>query len=73
MTVKTAEADAPAVLAGARALEERIDVKRWALWVSLLAGVAFLGWMAWRLSRQMSERAKPSSTTPETTSPRREA
>jgi len=55
MPVKAAQADSPAVLAGQAALEERIDFKRWALWASLAAGVAFLGWMAWRLVKQMGK------------------
>jgi hypothetical protein len=53
--VKAAQADSPAVLGGQLALEERIDIKRWALWASLVAGVAFLGWMAWRLVKQMGK------------------
>ena len=61
-SVKPVEVDAPAVLGGQRALEERIDLKRWALWASLVAGVAFLGWMAWRLLRQMGGPPKPKST-----------
>lgn len=44
---------APATLGGASMLEERIDFKQWALWGSLLAGVGLLGWMAWRLWRQL--------------------
>jgi len=41
------------VLGGQRVLEDRIDFKRWTLWGALVAGVAFLGWMAWRLAKQM--------------------
>jgi Protein of unknown function (DUF3999) len=52
-SVKSAEADAPAVLGGQRVLDERIDFKRWSLWAALVLGVAFLGWMAWRLLKQM--------------------
>jgi hypothetical protein len=55
LLVKAAQADSPAVLAGQAALEERIDFKRWALWGALVAGVAFLGWMAWRLAAQMGK------------------
>jgi hypothetical protein len=40
-------------LAGEKAARKRIDVKKWGLWASLLAGVALLGWMSWRLSRQL--------------------
>jgi hypothetical protein len=53
--VKAAQADSPTVLGGRLALEEGIDIKRWALWASLVAGVAFLGWMAWRLVKQMGK------------------
>jgi hypothetical protein len=58
-SLKSVEVDAPAVLGGPQTLEERIDVKRWTLWASLVAGVAFLGWMAWRLLKQMDGAAKP--------------
>jgi len=61
-SVKAVEADAPTVLGGQRALEERNDFKRWTLWASLVLGVAFLGWMAWRLMKQMGPPAKPGST-----------
>lgn len=40
-------------LAGSAALRPRIDYKTWALWASLLLGVALLAWMAWQLARQM--------------------
>jgi len=63
--VSAAEADAPAVLGGQRALEERIDLKRWTLWASLVAGVAFLAWMAWRLLKQMDKAAKPGARGPD--------
>ncbi len=53
--VKSVEGDAPTVLGGQRALEERIDVKRWSLWAALVIGVGFLGWMAWRLLKQMDK------------------
>ena len=58
-SLKSVEVDAPTVLAGPRVLEERIDIKRWALWAVLVGGVAFLGWMAWRLVKQMNAGAKP--------------
>jgi len=63
-SVKAVEADAPAVLGGQRALEERIDVKRWTLWAALVLGVALLGWMAWRLLKQM-DKAKSSQRRPD--------
>lgn len=59
LPVKAVEADVPAVLGGQKVLEERIDVKKWTLWASLVAGVAFLGWMAWRLLRQMGGSERP--------------
>lgn len=62
--VKTAEVDAPAVLGGQRALEERVDFKRWILWASLVAGVALLAWMAWRLVKQMDNSSKPRDDRP---------
>ena len=41
-------------LAGEAAARQRIDYKKWGLWAALLAGVAVLAWMAWRLSKQMT-------------------
>lgn len=35
------------------AMSDAIDLKQLILWLSLGAGVLFLAWMAWRLSRQM--------------------
>ena len=44
----------PAVaLGGPDRLREPPDVKRWMLWASLALGALVLGWMAWRLSREM--------------------
>jgi uncharacterized protein DUF3999 len=40
-------------LAGESVARQRIDLKKWGLWSALLAGVAVLAWMAWRLSKQM--------------------
>jgi hypothetical protein len=31
-----------------------MDLKKWALWGSLILGVLVLGWMAYRLARQVS-------------------
>ena len=53
--LKRAEAGEPTALGGERALQEKIDVKRWALWAALVFGVVFLGWMVWRLVRQMGK------------------
>ena len=35
------------------------DAKRWFLWSILLAGVALLAWMAWRLSRELRAPSAP--------------
>ncbi len=40
-------------LAGEAAARPGADLKKWGLWAALLAGVAVLAWMAWRLTRQM--------------------
>lgn len=40
-------------LGGPNRLREPPDVKRWMLWTSLAIGAVVLGWMAWRLSREM--------------------
>jgi len=42
-------------LGGAERLTRPVDAKRWALWSTLALGVIVLGWMAWRLARQMSD------------------
>lgn len=55
MPVKAAAAESPAPLGGPAALEQPADVKRWLLWGALVAGVALLGWMAWRLVKQMGK------------------
>jgi len=43
-----------AELGGPDRLHEPPDVKRWILWASLALGAGVLGWMAWRLSRELS-------------------
>jgi hypothetical protein len=57
VAIGAAQTAAPQALGGAAATRERIDWKRWALWGSLLLGVAVLGLMAFRLGRQMSKPA----------------
>lgn len=47
----------PLTHAGNPALRQPVDIKRWALWGSLVLGVAALGFMAWRLWRQMGGQA----------------
>jgi hypothetical protein len=57
--IGAARTAAPQALGGAAATRERIDWKRWALWASLVLGVAVLGLMAFRLGRQMSKPPAP--------------
>jgi hypothetical protein len=57
VAIGAAQTAAPQALGGAAATRERIDWKRWALWGSLVLGVAVLGLMAFRLGRQMSKSA----------------
>jgi hypothetical protein len=45
---------APAELGGPDRLRAPPDVKRWMLWASLALGALVLGWMAWRLSRELA-------------------
>ena len=40
-------------LGGPDQLRKPPDVRRWVLWAALVLGVIVLGWMAWRLSREM--------------------
>ena len=49
----TAQPGAAIALGGPDRLRKVIDGKRLLLWATLLLGVALLGWMAWRLSRQL--------------------
>ena len=56
-------------IGGADQLRKPADVKRWALWATLLLGVVVLAWMAWRLSREMA--ASPTNE-PKPAEPRRE-
>jgi hypothetical protein len=44
----------PITLGGPDQLRKPPDVKRWVLWTALVLGVVVLGWMAWRLSREMA-------------------
>ena len=41
------------LLAGKAALQPKRDYKIWGLWTVLVAAVFLLGWMAWRLAKQM--------------------
>lgn len=49
-------------LAGAGKLRAPIDYKKWALWGCLIFAVLLLGWMAWRLSRQIAKASSPAKT-----------
>lgn len=61
--IETVSVDAPQAIAGAGAIAERIDIKRWALWGSLVIGVVLLGWMARTLMREMNaSKGKPPAT-----------
>lgn len=53
-----------AALGGAERLTAPIDARRWLLWSTLVFGVIVLGWMAWRLSLQMSLPPKNDATSP---------
>jgi hypothetical protein len=54
MGTATAQSANIEALGGAERLTRPIDAKRWLLWSTLVLGVLVLGWMAWRLSHQMS-------------------
>ena len=54
---------APVMLAGVSRLSAARDYKTLVLWGSLIFGVSLLGWMALRLSRQVSDPPAQSSTT----------
>ncbi|HEY2918148.1 MAG TPA: DUF3999 domain-containing protein [Candidatus Binatia bacterium] len=51
--VKTASLGEQVTLAGPARLRAPMDYKKWALWGSLILGVLLLGWMAYRLARQV--------------------
>lgn len=50
------------LLGGATSLQPPHDRKVWSLWSALLVGVTVLGWMAWRLVKQMQEPAAAAAT-----------
>ncbi|HXK30035.1 MAG TPA: DUF3999 domain-containing protein [Candidatus Binatia bacterium] len=58
--VKPASLGDPVTLAGAARLRAPMDYKKWAVWIILILGVAVLGWMAYRLSRQTSKPSEQS-------------
>jgi len=51
--VGVARQGAPVPLGGMQRMREPIDTKRWLLWASLLLAARVLGWMAWRLAKEM--------------------
>jgi len=53
--VKPATLGAQVTISGAARLRAAWDYKKIALWGSLIFGVTLLGWMAWRLSRQIAK------------------
>jgi hypothetical protein len=54
--IATAATGSVRTLAGKAAARQRIDTKKAGLWTALFAGVALLGFMAWRLSKQLQSR-----------------
>ena len=56
-------------LGGPDRLREPPDVKRWILWATLALGAILLGWMAWRLSREMGPAPEPGDARGETNAP----
>jgi hypothetical protein len=59
-TVEPASLGEPITLAGPARLHEAVDYKKWVLWAILILGVTALGFMAYRLARQVSQ-APPQS------------
>lgn len=53
-TISLATTGGTETLAGPAAARKRIDARKAGLWTALFAGVGVLGFMAWRISRQMS-------------------
>jgi len=49
-------------LAGPARLREAVDYRKWTLWFILIAGVAVLGFMAYRLARQISQSSPQSQS-----------
>jgi hypothetical protein len=60
-TVVPVRTAARADLGGATRLEKPTDAKKWILWSTLVLGAFVLGWMAWRLSRDMAKGDSPKS------------
>jgi hypothetical protein len=60
--VVVARTSARVELGGTTRLQKPTETKRWVLWGVLLLGALALGWMAWRLSREMTQGAASSSS-----------
>jgi hypothetical protein len=61
--IATARPEPPVALGGPDRLHRGIDGKRLLLWATLALAVALLGWMAWRLSREVVAPAGPAAAT----------
>jgi hypothetical protein len=61
--VKAASLGEQVILAGPARFGAPMDYKKWALWGSLILGVLVLGWMAYRLARQVSNAPADSQVT----------
>ena len=59
----TARPEASAPLGGRARLRPALDLRRAVLWGVLFLGVVVLGWMAWRLSKQMQSAPPPQGAT----------
>jgi hypothetical protein len=58
---ETASLSEPKELAGPSRLRQAIDYKKWTLWIVLILGAAALGFMAYRLARQVAQAAPESA------------
>jgi hypothetical protein len=71
--VGVARLGAPIPLGGMQRLVAPIDTRRWILWGTLVLGALALGWMAWRLTREMSVAKPPQGAQPPRREPREAA
>jgi len=61
-SVAVARTAARVELGGSTRLQKPTETKRWVLWGVLLLGAMVLGWMAWRLSRDVAKGGSTTST-----------